>query len=126
MVDNDKSTSSADPSSSSAGNTTGNNSVAPSTSSGDGSVVKSQLNSLIEERTNLNQKVQESEEKLAKLQNSVKTSLTPCLTSLDDLKCDLKSFKSKIQADQQDFLSQMFGGLTDDIVKQVLKMNENR
>ena len=126
MVDNDKSTSSADPSSSSAGNTTGNNSVAPSTSSGDGSVVKSQLNSLIEERTNLNQKVQESEEKLAKLQNSVKTSLGPCLTSLDDLKCDLKSFKSKIQADQQDFLSQMFGGLTDDIVKQVLKMNENR
>ena len=36
------------------------------------------------------------------------------------------SFKSKVQADQQDFLSQMFGGLTDDIVKQVLKMNENR
>merc|ERR1719219_389589 len=126
MVDNDKSTSSADPSSSSAGNTTGNNSVAPSTSSGDGSVVKSQLNKLSEERTNLNQKVQESEEKLAKLQNSVKTSLTPCLATLEDLKCDLKTFKTKIQSDQQEFLAKMCGGLTDDIVKQVLKMNENR
>jgi len=128
MVDNDKSTSSADPSSSSAGNTTGNNSVAPSTSSGDGSVVKSinQLNKLSEERTNLNQKVQESEEKLAKLQNSVKLSLTPCLSSLDDLKCDLKTFKTKIQSDQQEFLGKMCGGLTDDLVKQVLKMNENR
>ena len=72
MVDNDKSTSSADPSSSSAGNTTGNNSVAPSTSSGDGSVVKSQLNKLSEARTNLNQKVQESEEKLEKLLRDVK------------------------------------------------------
>ena len=81
---------------------------------------------LSEERTNLNQKVQESEEKLAKLQNSVKTSLTPCLASLDDLKCDLKTFKTKIQADQQEFLAKMCGGLTDDIVKEVLKMNENR
>ena len=95
-------------------------------SSGEGSVVKSQLNKLSEERTNLNQKVAESEEKLAKLQSSVRTSLTPCLTSLDGLKCDLQTFKTKIQSEQQEFLSQMFGGLTDDVVKQVLKMNENR
>ena len=95
-------------------------------SSGEGSVVKSQLNKLSEERTNLNQKVAESEEKLAKLQSSVRTSLTPCLISLDGLKCDLQTFKTKIQSEQQEFLSQMFGGLTDDVVKQVLKMNENR
>ncbi len=123
-LDNDKSTSSADPSSSSAANTTGNNSMAPSSSSGDGSVIKSQLNKLSEERNNLNSKVQESEEKLAALQTSVKFALTPCLVSLSDLKSELKTYKEKILADQASF-QQFYANLSREIVGKVVKLNES-
>merc|ERR1712038_817727 len=69
--DNDKSTSSADPSSS---NTTGNNSVAPSTSSGDGISVttKTEIGKLNEEKaallSSMNAKLSENQAKFVKLQ----------------------------------------------------------
>ena len=114
-LDNDKSTSSADPTSSNT--TTGNNSVAaPSTSSGDGSVVKSSKLSEVERSGS-------KSSELAKLQASVQNSLAPCLISLTDLKGELKQYKAKIQTDRENF-QKLYADLSAEIVKKVVQLNE--
>ncbi len=122
---NDPSSSSNDPSSSSAGNTTGQNSVNPSSSSAsDGSVMKQQgtlqdsrssnpnvtsanLGKLAEERaaliSSLNSKIQNGEAKLVKLQTSMKTSLGPTHESLMVMKEELRVLREKILEEQAAF-----------------------
>ena len=98
--------------------------MAPSSSSGDGSVVKSQLNKLSEERTSLNAKVLESEEQLKILQDSVHANLEPCLKDLSDLKSNFEVLKSKIHSDQVGF-QEFCQMLTNQILSKVVKTNEN-
>ena len=74
--------------------------------------------------SSLNNKIQESEAKLAKLQGSMMTSLQPCNESLTSLKTELQELKTKLVKERETFQI-FYDQMSQKILSNVLKVNEN-